>query len=242
MRLLLLEDEAAIRSALTRALGKWGYTVTAAASLAEARERLVETPPEGLVSDLKLPDGSGLDLARELAVPFVLMSGYASFDDAVAALRLGCVDFLTKPVAMKSLREALGKLGDDREADALTVFAPGEDPHQATVCAADIHTEAVFAQALHWHDRDRAEAAFHAHGACAASIRERQVLAELMQAADAGRVVVNHTPRRWRAWLDAVVDWEADVAARDRRACLEDLADRALFRPRGVIVECRRDG
>ncbi|MDA3962923.1 MAG: response regulator [Planctomycetota bacterium] len=242
MRLLLLEDEPAIRSALQRALRKWGYEVAAAASLEEARGLLSAFQPQALVSDLKLPDGSGLDLAKELGAPFILMSGYASFDDAVAALRLGCVDFLTKPVAMKALQRSLLGLTAGDASSELAVFVPAEQSALTAVSASAITSEPLFTKELTWTDREQGEAAFAAAGACADSIQERQVLAELMQAAEVARVVVNHGPQRWRAWLDAAVNWDASAEQRDRRQFIDDLADRALFRPEGVIVECRRDG
>jgi len=127
MRLLIVEDEAAIRSALARGLAQGGNEVIAAASLAEAREIARTRPPEALLSDLKLPDGSGLDFAGELGVPFIMMSGYASFDDAVAALRMGGVDFFTKPVAIKDLRRALERLQARARNDGLQVIDVGAD-------------------------------------------------------------------------------------------------------------------
>ena len=107
MHLLLLEDEPAIRTAVARGLRRAGHDVVVAASLAEARTMASQHPVEGLVSDLKLPDGSGLQAASEIGVPFILMSGMAVYDDAVAALRLGCVDFFTKPVSMQDVQQAL---------------------------------------------------------------------------------------------------------------------------------------
>ena len=63
MRILLVEDEGAIRHALSRGLSRSGYMVAAAGDLAEARKLAEEVRPQFVVTDLKLPDGSGLDLA-----------------------------------------------------------------------------------------------------------------------------------------------------------------------------------
>ena len=101
MNLLLVEDEPAIRTALTRALKRWGHTVMAADSIGAGHKTAAEHRVEGIISDLKLPDGSGLEMAINLGLPFIMMSGYGNFEDAVGALRHGCVDFLTKPVKLR---------------------------------------------------------------------------------------------------------------------------------------------
>ena len=115
MRILLLEDEPAIRQAVARGLQRWGHEVFVASDVAQARQVLADESPEAIVSDCKLPDGSGLQFAVDSGVPFILMSGMAQFDDAVKAMRAGCVDFLTKPVKFDTLRTALDRLMTQRE-------------------------------------------------------------------------------------------------------------------------------
>ena len=85
------------------ALKRWGHTVFAADSIGAGHQIATEQRLDAIISDLKLPDGSGLDMAIDLGLPFILMSGYGNFDDAVGALRHGCVDFLTKPVKLEEL-------------------------------------------------------------------------------------------------------------------------------------------
>jgi DNA-binding response OmpR family regulator len=235
MRLLIVEDEAAIRSALTRGLAQGGNEVLAAASLGEAREVARNKPPEALLSDLKLPDGSGLDFAGELGVPFIMMSGYASFDDAVAALRMGGVDFFTKPVAIKDLRRALERLQARARNDGLQVIdaQPDGTCRLAQPAATSVVVQPLAASAIAWTSPAEAERRF-------AEVRDtqparRQILAELMQCTPAGRVVINHGDGWWTAWLEAAVDWREAQA--ERRQAIEDLSERCVWRPDGALVE-----
>jgi two-component system response regulator PilR (NtrC family) len=235
MRLLVVEDEAAIRSALTRGLAHGGNQVVSAASLIEARSLAGSHRPEALVSDLKLPDGSGLDLACELELPFVLMSGYATYDDAVQALRLGCVDFFTKPVSIKDLRRAVDRL-QARRAQAPQVVDPERIPRLARPTAVAIEVEPLTALAVAWQSADEAARLYPSLTAAAPTPELRQIVAELMQAApERGRLVLNDARTQWLAWLEAAVDWRAQD---ERRQLIEDLAERCYWRPEGAIVEC----
>jgi len=236
MRLLIVEDEAAIRSALTRGLASGGGEVIAAASLAEAREIARTRPPEALLSDLKLPDGSGLDFAGELRVPFIMMSGYASFDDAVAALRMGCVDFFTKPVAIKDLRRAVERLQARARNDGLQVVDAGADGscRLAQPAAVSLVVQPFRSAAAEWTSPGEAQARFATLDS-AGDPTQRQVLAELMQAAPSGRVVVNRGDGWWTAWLAATVDWQGAQA--ERREAIEELGERCVWRPDGALVE-----
>ncbi len=103
LRLLVLDDDRAILRSLGRALRGLGAEVTTAASLREARLRLAENPPDVVLADLKLRDGTGLDLLsryQELCPGgvFYLITGHGSVDNAVTALRHGVRDYLQKPV------------------------------------------------------------------------------------------------------------------------------------------------
>ncbi len=116
MRLRVVEDEGSIRPALARGLGPYGHRIGTASCLSEARALTAKRQPEALISDLKLSDGNGLALAlaEELGVPFLQMTGYGTFDDAVRSMRLGCHDFFTKPVTIKDVARAalLGGQGE----------------------------------------------------------------------------------------------------------------------------------
>jgi two-component system nitrogen regulation response regulator NtrX len=107
MTILIVDDEANIRSSLQNALGHEGYQADQAASLAEARAKLRETY-DFVLLDVWFPDGSGLDLLAEVvaATPdtvVIMMSGHATVDSAVKATRLGAFDFLEKPISLERL-------------------------------------------------------------------------------------------------------------------------------------------
>ncbi|WKB54252.1 sigma-54-dependent transcriptional regulator [Eleftheria terrae] len=88
-----------------------GCTVATADSLRAARVQLVRQQPEVLLTDIQLPDGNGLQLVRELEAPaqteVVAITGHASVDSVVEALRLGATDYLVKPIDIERLRAIL---------------------------------------------------------------------------------------------------------------------------------------
>ena len=109
--LLIVDDEANIRGSLKGALGREGYQVDEAGTLAEARAQLREAF-DFLLLDVWLPDGSGLDLLAEVreSAPetvVIVMSGHATIDVAVRATRLGAYDFMEKPLSLEHLLVAL---------------------------------------------------------------------------------------------------------------------------------------
>ncbi len=237
MRLLLVEDEDAIRIPMLRALHKWGYEAEGAGSLAESWEVAERHGPEGLLSDLKLPDGNGLDIALHLGVPFVLMSGYASFDDAVVALRHNCVDFLTKPVTMKDLRHSLSRLQERQHGGEIELVTGASRLGWVTRTSSGIREQMLQVHEWRWDDPARAAGVFSELCACSTCLRQRQVAAELIQAAGNGRLVLNLLPSVWRMWLEAQVFWDT-ADNKDRHAFLEAECDRVDWRREGVLVEC----
>jgi two-component system nitrogen regulation response regulator NtrX len=106
-RILLVDDEPNIVKSVGDALGRDGYAVTTAATVAEARARLTE-PFDCALLDVWLPDGSGLDLLTELIVAqpscvAIMISGHAQLSDAVQATRSGAFDFLEKPLSLEKV-------------------------------------------------------------------------------------------------------------------------------------------
>ena len=100
-RVLLVEDEASFRDVLQIGLAPQGFESVAVGTLDEARRLLLAEPFDAVVSDLRLKDGSGIDLLAwikegGLQVPVVIMTAYATTETTVQALNLGAVDFLTK--------------------------------------------------------------------------------------------------------------------------------------------------
>jgi DNA-binding NtrC family response regulator len=131
-RILLVEDRDSLRRMLELALRQEGYAVEPAADAA-AGIRLVGRQDFDLVlTDLKLPDGSGLDVlaasrTAQPRVPVVVLTGFGTVAAAVAAMKLGAFDFLEKPVAIDDLASLIERaLGEGREKDGSAVFhAPG---------------------------------------------------------------------------------------------------------------------
>jgi DNA-binding response OmpR family regulator len=104
--LLIVEDDPAIGSNLERALTHAGYACSRAESVAEARA--VTSQPSLILLDLGLPDGDGLDLAKELLdrwpmVPIIILTARADEMDIVVGLDVGAVDYVTKPFRLAEL-------------------------------------------------------------------------------------------------------------------------------------------
>lgn len=108
-KILIVDDERTIRSTLAMALGSWNYETVQAGSVAEARKVFAEAEPDAVLLDINLPDGSGLDVLKEIKETspetiVVMLTANASVGNAVAALRGGAHDFITKPVKLEELR------------------------------------------------------------------------------------------------------------------------------------------
>jgi len=105
---LVVDDEADLRELLGLTITRLGLEVDAAESLAQARQFLRERSYRLCLTDMRLPDGSGLDLVRELGAKgepkIAVITAYGSADNAVAALKAGAFDYLSKPVDLDQLR------------------------------------------------------------------------------------------------------------------------------------------
>jgi two-component system, NtrC family, response regulator AtoC len=106
-RILILDDDALIRTVLSDRLERAGHAVRVAGSLAEARALLRTGVPDLALLDMKLPDGEGIDLLPELVdeldVPCIMMTAHATVSSAVAALKRGARDLLEKPISYERL-------------------------------------------------------------------------------------------------------------------------------------------
>ncbi len=116
---LLIDDDAGS----LRALAEWfegeGYAVRTAESLEQARTFLGEPPPDLVVIDLYLPDGTGLEFLDDLKTypeaEVIIMTGQGSINSAVEAMRGGAIDYLTKPVDLTRLRRILANVQKNLE-------------------------------------------------------------------------------------------------------------------------------
>ena len=113
-RALLVDDDEPTLAALAQLVGGEGYTTARSASVADARAQLDAAKFDVLLVDLNLPDGSGLQLLEDArnagTSAVVLITGQASVASAVAALRSGVTDYLTKPLDVDRLRVILNEV------------------------------------------------------------------------------------------------------------------------------------
>lgn len=121
-RILIVDDEADIRELLDLTLVRMGLEVDCAGTLDEARTMLANHRYQLCLTDMRLPDGTGLDLVRHVNeamadLPVAVVTAYGSTENAVAALKEGAFDYITKPVSLDQLRNlvklALGLSGTE---------------------------------------------------------------------------------------------------------------------------------
>ncbi len=106
VRVLLVEDEALFARAVTKRLQQAGYECERAETIADGRALARQFQPDLALLDMRLPDGSGLDLLSEFiakGTAVVVMTAYGEVSDAVSAMKLGAVDYLKKPVDLEEL-------------------------------------------------------------------------------------------------------------------------------------------
>src|SRR6266545_5560330 len=113
-RILIVDDEPIIRFGVRDFLTARGFEVEEADTLEAARRAFQRIRPDAVVLDYALPDGNALDLIQDLhaidaAVPVVLLTGHASIDLAVRAIKEGAENFLTKPVELSALAVVLDR-------------------------------------------------------------------------------------------------------------------------------------
>jgi len=111
---LVVDDDAQTRESLELALDKNGYRVLIAADAREALGILDQRPVDVVVTDLRMPDLDGLQFfqfvrQRAPSVPVIMISGQASVEAAVSAMRDGVVDFLTKPFSLSEIRRVIAR-------------------------------------------------------------------------------------------------------------------------------------
>ncbi len=107
--ILVVDDEPDLRTLYELTLLREGYRVEVAATLHEARQQLLAQRFDAVITDMRLPDGLGMELLLELRAQqrrerCVVMTAYGSAENAVEALRAGAFDYLTKPVDLKQFR------------------------------------------------------------------------------------------------------------------------------------------
>ncbi len=119
VRILVVDDDRAVRKALQVNLSKQGWQVTLAENVADALEALHELDFDVVLTDVRMPDATGIDLLGKVRVtwpetPVVVMTGYGSVPDAVAAMKGGAADYLIKPIAKDELLVVLERTLEQR--------------------------------------------------------------------------------------------------------------------------------
>lgn len=127
--LLIVDDDKAFLQRLARAMEKRGYVTETAESVAEARQKVEAANPSFAVVDMRLEDGNGLDViemirARRPEARAIILTGYGNIATAVTAVKLGAVDYLSKPADADEIHAALMQKKDARA-------TPPENPMSA---------------------------------------------------------------------------------------------------------------
>ncbi len=117
--LLVVDDDAPFRQRLSRAMEKRGFAPVMAESVAEGLAVVRSTPPAYAVVDLRLEDGNGLDVVEALRevrpeAKAVVLTGYGAIATAVAAVKIGATDYLSKPADAEDVLNALLSRGGDK--------------------------------------------------------------------------------------------------------------------------------
>src|SRR5688500_1241601 len=108
---LIVDDDPDIVDLLQEVARIEGFTIARAHSLRDARIELGRQRPDVLLTDLRLPDGEGIELVRELDKPdateVIVITGHATVDSAIDALRAGASDYLVKPADLERVQAVL---------------------------------------------------------------------------------------------------------------------------------------
>lgn len=139
MRVLIIDDDRALRDALRRALTLAGYEVATAAGGRPGLERIAEQPPDAVVLDVGMPDIDGLEVCRRLRaagdrVPVLMLTARDAVEDRIDGLDAGADDYLVKPFDVGELKARLR---------AVLRRASGEDADAAPAAFAELRLDTV---------------------------------------------------------------------------------------------------
>jgi len=138
---LLVDDDVETLAGLQELVAREGFTVATASSLKAARENMALQRPDVVLLDLVLPDGDGMDLFQDVesraTTEVVMITGHASIETSIEALRLGAADYLIKPVNIKQLKAILSRVARPtdlkKEISALRGSNPGRPARRSHV-------------------------------------------------------------------------------------------------------------
>ena len=111
---LIVDDDVGAAAGLAELVAREGFTTAIAHNLKEAFAQMALQRPDAVLLDIQLPDGSGMELFENIedrnTTEIVLITGYASLETSVEALRLGAADYLTKPVNFRQVKKILARI------------------------------------------------------------------------------------------------------------------------------------
>jgi DNA-binding NtrC family response regulator len=113
-RILLIDDDLGLSEVIVMLLEREGYVLESAGTLKQGLALLETRALDLVVTDLKLPDGTGLDViagvrARRPRLPIIMITSYSSMESAIAALRAGAADYVIKPFDNEELLQAIAR-------------------------------------------------------------------------------------------------------------------------------------
>ncbi len=133
--ILIVEDEHVFARAVEKKLSRASYICEVAGTLAKARELYKNSPPDLILLDMRLPDGSGLDFLLEIRenektpLAVLVMSAYGEVEDAVSAMKLGASDYLKKPVDLDELLVNVQKVLEKDELTRKLEYSSKREKH-----------------------------------------------------------------------------------------------------------------
>jgi DNA-binding NtrC family response regulator len=115
MRILVIDDEPAVRQIMAAHVKQAGYEVDQAATAAEASAKLLRGDVDVALCDIQMPDGNGIDLVKNarssgIDTTFIMVTAFASTETAIEALRAGAADYITKPLRAEELLHRLAQI------------------------------------------------------------------------------------------------------------------------------------
>jgi two-component system, NtrC family, response regulator PilR len=141
-QVLVVDDEPDLRTLYELTLVREGYHVDSVGTLAEASQQLLERKFDVVITDMRLPDGLGLELLQSMQAQqrperCIVMTAYGSADNAVEALKAGAFDYLTKPVDLRQFRNVVASALHERHGATprLRSAPAGARPERATGAA-----------------------------------------------------------------------------------------------------------
>ncbi|MEM7026998.1 MAG: sigma-54 dependent transcriptional regulator [Pseudomonadota bacterium] len=132
--ILLVEDESVFAKAVKKHLQRQDFNVELAGDIETGRKLFEEKTPDIILLDMRLPDGSGLELLEEITnsnsnPPVLVMSAYGEVEDAVSAMKLGASDYLKKPVDLEELSLNVKKVLDKNEVSKKLTYSNKREQH-----------------------------------------------------------------------------------------------------------------